>query len=347
MYQPHHSLNHMKKILLIVLPMCFFAAFDLLAQPTLTASGINPVLNDIINQVNGGYVSPGSSGASQTWDLSTMTTGAATPSAFIAASSTPNASSFPAANLAISSGGSYAYYTTTSSAWQNAGVVSSNGVVMSYFNREDLLRFPFSYTNTYTDTWATTFVSGGYTYYRTGITTVTADSYGTLMTPAGTFSNVMRVHFFQDYQDSTMVGGSPFIITYENDEYMWYLNGNHNPIALVYDLSVNGGTGVQAGVYMTGVLGVEENSALVSYELFPNPVSSNLNIHLTLEQKKNISIFLYNAVGAQVGIPVTGEATHGENSYCVSVEDMPPGIYCAEVMLDGIPVSTRNFVVNR
>lgn len=186
----------MKKSLHILFFGSLISAVNTVAQPTITATGINPIGGDVITTTNTNYVGPGSAGINQTWDLSTMTpSGASATFAYANPSSTPYASSFTNSNVSASYGGSYVYYKTSSAAWQFYGAVTS--ATMSYSNPEDFLHFPFTYTNTYTDSWATTFISGGYTFYRTGTTTVTADGYGTLITPSGTFSNVLRVHFIK------------------------------------------------------------------------------------------------------------------------------------------------------
>jgi hypothetical protein len=337
----------MKKKLRLVLFGSVLLSVGAYAQPTLTSSGINPVVGDQINNVSGSYVSPGNSGAAQTWDLSTMTTGTPAPTTFITPSSTPYAASFPTANVGYTVSNSYLFYKTSSTAWKNAGSVSSNNVILAYTDMEDLLRFPFNFNDTYTDPWATTFTNGGATFYRTGNTTVTADSYGTLITPSGTYSNVLRVHFVEDYQDSADVGGFPYIITYYNDEYMWYLNGNHNPVAVVYDLAVNGSSALQTGFYMTGVMAVPENTALISYALFPNPVTDNLNVNISVRENKNALVSLYNSLGAQVQAPLSAKAHAGDNNYTINVQNLPAGIYTAEVRLDGQPASSRMFTVTR
>ncbi len=334
----------MKKSLLIF----FFIGSAVIksAQPTITASGVNPVIGDNLPMNTSNYVAPGNSGSSQTWDLSTMASSVATTYTAVATSSTPNGSSFPNSNIALSSGGgNYSYYKTSSSSFQNYGFYSGT-TVMSYSNPEDFLRFPCTYNSTYSDTWAVTFVNT-FTFYRTGSTTVTADGYGTLTTPAGTFSNVMRVHFVQNYQDSAYIPSyGTYLETYNNDEYMWYLNGNHFPIALVYTLTYSTGTS-QGGSYMSNVVGVNEPSVLNSFTVFPNPVSSDLHFDINLKENQNIEIQLFNEIGSLVATPVSANANSGRNEYNVQVGDLTEGIYFARIILDGTLTSTRRFSVSR
>ncbi|HVA98265.1 MAG TPA: hypothetical protein VNG53_05165, partial [Bacteroidia bacterium] len=206
------------------------------AQPTLTEANTSPIIGDIFSNNATNYIAPGSSGANQTWDLSSMTTTSTTTTNAVTPSSTTYGSSFPSSTIAFSSTGAVLYWKVSSTAEQTYGIAQGSTVI-SYSNPEDYLRFPFTYSNTYTDTWAATFTSGGYPYLRSGSTTVTADGYGTLKLPSGTYSNVLRVHFLENYQDSTNIGGSPYIITYQDDEYLWYLPPNHQPIASISTLT--------------------------------------------------------------------------------------------------------------
>lgn len=329
----------LKKILLA----SALAPIGLIAQPTLTASGINPVIGDVLTTHTAQYVAPGSAGANQTWNLAFTSSGSAS-STGVAPSSTPYSSSFPTASVAFGPT-TWAYYKTSSTAYQMNGVVNSSGTVIAYSDLEDMLRFPTAYNSSYTDTWSSTFVQATYTYYRTGTTTVTADAWGTLTTPAGTFSNVMRVHFVQTYQDSTYIANMPFVTTYQNDEYMWYLNGNHNPIAAVYDLTTQAGS-FTGGFYMQNVVsGVEEQEIESSLSLFPNPATDHINLTWNVSQAQDVSVCIYDATGKLVKSEQQTQTVEGENVTRIYIGDLPAGVYFATMRTEAdIPV-TRRFVV--
>jgi hypothetical protein len=317
------------------------------AQPVLTATGVNPVIGESFTLFNGNYVSPGSAGAGQTWNLSGISGSSAGLTNVVAPSSTTYGSSFPTATVAANNttASTVNYYKPTSGAWENHGVVSGTTVI-PYSNPEDFLHFPFSYTNTYTDSWAGQFVSGSYTFYRTGTTTVTADGYGTLITPTATYSNVMRVHFVQVYKDSAFVG-VPYVITYNNDEYMWYKNGAHVQVALVYTLTTSAGGPYTGGSYVTGTVGMEEASKFISSsDLFPNPAADQITLNFTLTENKKVELKIINALGQQSGITQNTDGISGENSIEVDVTSLNPGIYFAQMMLDGNVTQTKRFVVS-
>lgn len=319
---------------------------SLLAQPTLTASGMNPVIGDVITNHICNYTSPGSSGANQTWNLA-LTSNSVSTITGVAPSSSPYAASFTQASVGFNNSGTWAYYNSTASALQNNGIATAAGTVMSYSNPEDLLHFPFTYNNSYTDPWAVTYVQATYTYYRTGTTTVTADGYGTLTTPDGTFSNVTRVHFYQSYQDSVNIMGNPIVITYINDEYIWYLNGNHYAIAAVFTLTPSTGSPIQQGFYLDGVVsGVNENSVLNSISLAPNPANDELNLNVDLNSGNEILVSVFNTTGQEVLNPVSAFAGLGENRITLSVAELPAGIYFAKISVDGEAVKTERLVVS-
>lgn len=315
------------------------------AQPTLTVSGIMPVIGSTYITNGSPFVSPGSAGANQTWNLALSSSGPSSNTG-VSPSSSPYASSFLGSTVAFNSGATWSFYTGTASAWQISGFVTGAGTVLAYSNPEDMLHFPFTYTNTYMDPWSTTYIQAGYTYYRWGTTTVTADAYGTLTTPDGTFSNVTRVHFYQDYKDSVNIMSNPMVITYINDEYMWYLNGNHSAIAAVYTFTPSSSSPITGGFYMSGVVSdVNEFSALVSLSLAPNPANDLVNFNVNLNEAKEVSVALYNSIGQKMEMPYNTTGIIGENKISISVADLPSGIYFATIALDGTEVSSQKFVV--
>src|SRR5579872_4801047 len=172
----------MKKTLQLFLGV-FIVSACALAQPTITATGINPVAGEQFISIGSPYMSPGSSGASQTWNFSTMTTSSTSTLSVVTATSTPYGASFPNANIATTSNStSFEYFNASSTAYQAYGSAGASNL-NSYTNPEDRLRYPFTYSNTYTDVFTSTYMNGTTTVYRYGWTTSTADGYGTLITP--------------------------------------------------------------------------------------------------------------------------------------------------------------------
>jgi hypothetical protein len=218
---------------------------------------------------------------------------------------------------------------------------------MPYSNLEDLIRFPFTMGNTFSDTWATQFVSGGFDFYRTGVTTVTADAYGTMITPAGTFTNVLRVHFVQVYRDSANFG-VPYFIDYDNDQYLWYKDGVHWPVATTFILTSTTATFANATYTTAGPVGIDQGSDLLaSASLFPNPAAEQLTLDLNLTKDQNLDILIFNGIGQEVRNLASQKCNQGTNRIQLEVDDLPEGIYFAKVMVSGSTAVTKRFVVAR
>lgn len=335
----------MKHILLSISAVLLFVApGEISAQPILTATGINPVVGDQINFANAQYVNPGSGGANQTWNLGFTSTGTGT-NTVVAPSTTPYASSFTNANVAWNGGGIYSYYATSSSALTFRGTVNPQGTIISYSDYEDQMRYPMSYNTTYTDSWSGTFVQSTYTYYRWGSTTVTADGYGTLTTPAGTFSNVMRVHFVQDYKDSANIMSMPVVITYYNDQYMWYLNGNHYPIASEYTFTMNSNP-AQASYYVTNVVSsVQDELFATAVSMYPNPTDGAVNLDITVTENSIVAAEIFSAEGKLLS-SAQYVLIPGENRIRLDIEDFEAGYYFVAIRNKEAVISVQRLIRN-
>lgn len=336
----------MKKSLLIFFSAVLFTSVNLLAQPTLTATGINPVVGNVLTVVSGTTaVSPGSAGANQTWNLSGIT-GSSGSYTVITSSSTPNGSMFPGATLSNSGSGAYPYYNTTSSAYQFYGTYGSTA--QYYSNPEDYLHYPCTYNMTFTDAFVCTY-STSTMMYRNGTTTVTADGWGTLTTPAGTFSNVMRLHTQSTYMDTGSIMSFPITAGMTTDLYAWYLNGNHAALASTATYTMDNSGSISTfslSSYLTNVVvGVSENiSGEQALKLFPNPTSDNINIQIESGANANTVVKVTNMLGDEISVMEINNTTANNN---LDVSDLDEGIYFIRVYSEGTLVNTRRFVIAR
>jgi hypothetical protein len=190
------------------------------------------------------------------------------------------------------------------------------------------------------------FASGGYTYYRKGTTTVTADGYGTLTTPNGTYTNCLRIHFVQAFTDSVYMS-APTIITYSNDEYMWYKNGIHSALAYTYTTTSNGSPSTNGG-FLSSPLGIDEvNNSITSFNVYPNPASSSINLDFNLTESKKAGYKIYNTLGEEMITTDTKEAFAGLNNYKIDTGNLPEGIYFVKLILENGNIQTRRFSVLR
>jgi alpha-mannosidase len=85
--------------------------------------------------------------------------------------------------------------------------------------------------------------------------------------------------------------------------------------------------------------GNETGSMLV----FPNPVSSPVNIHLVLDKKTRCDVTVYNAAGAVVKKPSPPLFEKGNNYYTIPIDELAPGHYTI-VVNAGDKKFTESFV---
>lgn len=328
----------MKKIYLLLISGLFLSTTK---SQTLTATGCNPVVGQTYDRVFTGAFSQGSAGTNQTWNISSLT-GTNSSANVVTVGSTPNGSNHPLANLSFEEGTNYTYMKTSSTAFQMYGIEVSISFV--YSNPEDLLRFPFSYPNTYTDTWAAIFTSG-VTFNRKGSTTVTADGTGTLITPSGTYTNVLRLHSVQTYSDSADLGGTPYIITYNNDQYFWYKDGIHFPLASTYNLTSSASSPSTGGYYTDVQVGILENEFLAkNLSVIPNPARNNISVSYSLEKNSQVTISILNSIGEEVLINQTFENLIGNHLLNIDISTLKKGIYFIRILANE-ELATKKLII--
>jgi hypothetical protein len=338
----------MKKNILYFITGCFTFMYSVShAQPTLTAIGSNPVVGDHFSLVKSNYVNPGNAGANQTWNLSAMTNNSTHTFNAVTVSSTPDGTNFPNATVVFDGMpvNTYSYFKTSSSVQQNCGY-ATGFTYLSYSDPEDLLRFPFTYNTAYNDHWAGTYINSGFTIYRKGITTVTADGYGTLITPEGSISNVLRINVIQNYTDSSDVFGTT---TTNNNQFLWYKDGTHYALAFLTASVVSGTAPTQDAGYLSGnTVGISDITNSVSeYSVSPTLASDYVKLNFTLTENKKVNVNVFNTLGQSVQTAQTESGIQGTNTIELDVATLPEGIYFAQIMLDGTVAGTKRFVVSK
>jgi len=271
------------------------------AQSTITNSNSNPIFGEQFKvSVYSTMVMPGDSGANVTWDFTTIGSDSIVTWSSVAPQS---GSQIAGANLnVLYSPQNYYCYNVSQTKKQITGIVV-NGVVLTYSNPEDMFRYPMTYQNEYSDTWACTFTSSGYLIARTGKSVASIDGYGTLKLPNKTITNVLRLHYQQDYMDSLSQWSYN---TYYVDEYMWLVQGENYPLLTISGLETYQGITYQAN-YLTNSNATNTFSAINddtkrSYHIIGNTVvfdESNASVYTILGQcvsKDNTTVTLTKGI---------------------------------------------------
>ncbi len=270
----------------------------LYAQPVFTSS-INLSVGDSYRY--NGYdnvtnVEPGFSGENQVWNFAAITgtlTIKGKTHVCMLPSLTPFADSAAVANADIcvvgeeSTNTNYIYFTNDNSSQVIAAMGSitqkNNALYGEYIKGVVQFKFPFTYASSFTYAYESQFydVAKSFYYFRdSSIVTVEADGYGTVITPAGTWENVLRMKKTQHqylWRKSETGANWVFIGNYLANEYRWMAPGVKLPVMFL--LNFNGADEYIAHylVEYNFTTGVDEKN-LGEVEIYPNPVTDRLTI---------------------------------------------------------------------
>jgi hypothetical protein len=253
------------QILLSAVAVLTYAG-SLLAQPTLNFSGMPPIGATLSSsEVDGTGISPGSTGANQTWDFSVYPdTGLITNIQFADAAATPYAAQFPSAN-SVSVGTanfqgnsimSYTYTNLSASGLELVGNVISFGPgfesITPLTNPQTIYSFPASFNGVSNDEFA--ILSTSFTLppappsenLITGTASYLVDGYGTLNTSSGSYPNCLRFKRREITSDTIISIGfeGQISISYNvsrNTTYEWVVvqdNGSYPVWSIAYDTSI-------------------------------------------------------------------------------------------------------------
>jgi hypothetical protein len=187
--------------------------------------------------------SPGNSGQNITYDFSNLKLKQDHILSIVQA----NDNNFPGATLAVKEGIASKFYKFSSAKEEYFGTALSDGSLnIIYSEPETKLIFPFSYSNTFNDAFKATQTYTSYIFKISGTTVVTADGYGTLIIPSGSFTNVLRIKRSLTMVDSIYMGETyAGVKTIKQTEYEWYANDSKYPIMTL----VQNDKGVTSSVY--------------------------------------------------------------------------------------------------
>lgn len=252
------------------------------AQPVINSNDVLPVAGEIFKTVNFyDAADPGNSGANVTWDFSgiqateddTLLLRAVTPQ------STGISSAFPGASVAIADPDDYYVFLKAENNKLSEMGAGEPGDAMPFSDNKELLRFPLTLGTTFTDTYNG---SGGDVLFSidiSGKVTVTADAYGTLITPSGTFNNVLRITTIDS--STTIFSGFGFTDTTSEatTSYTWYQAGVHWPLFTINVYEDDMGTYTDGFfLHKEQPSGIFDKHRALQLNAFPNPFTEKINL---------------------------------------------------------------------
>jgi len=333
----------MKKIYYIVVAVCL-ASFSLTAQPVITYSGNAPLIGESYHYAGDlASYDPGPEGPNQTWDFSNITSTFTSSPRAVSPGSTPYAGEFTEATIAFAqteANDSFIFSQISTSEFLNVGIgdqpEGGNELIIHYTDAVKLLKYPFSFSESYTDNYYASYsMMEGMTTHTHGTAIVTADAWGSVTTPTGTY-NTLRIKRERTFTDSVWVSGI-FIsaTTRTQTDYEWYTSTSHTPVVSI-SVTGDGTTATYRTDYISGV--EEQQLPDVQVSIYPNPVTDHITIQA---EKKIINIRLISANGRLLNeIPLTTP----DYQQSVDFNKYPKGIYFVELRFDKGATVTQKII---
>lgn len=268
--------------------------------------------------INIGFIDFEETGPDYTWDFTSLIPFTQSVDSFVAVSETPlfyQLLFFFTANLAqqefefdqfpgFEITDSYRFYKNSSASFKEVGFgVSLNGIPLPtlYDDADVIYKFPVEYENVDSSYSSYDFSIPGLGYYGGWKKRKNeVDGWGEVSTPYGTFEALRMKTYVYQY-DSLYIDSLGFglPIYRELTEYRWLSEDQGLPILQVTDNGI-----LQTAAYIDSVRTIlavaAEDISEQKLHVYPNPVSSSINVQTNLPVGKDYHVELFNLQGQRV-----------------------------------------------
>jgi len=340
----------MKKFYLLVsLALC---SAMLIAQPTVQYPQNAPEIGDEmeIHFVSANGLSPEPTGHDQSWDYSELNVLYGGTLNVINPSEAPSGASFPSASAAISMGDTiYTYVLANSEGYFYLGTESTTGTypsVLVYSDSRTFLKFPFTFDDTYFDTYKGVATTSIASVRVSAISEMVSDAYGTLILPNGTYHNVLRTATIDAEIDSVFIGGK-FVKAFTSNrvQFSWFAPDSKGPLMSMEILDMNGSTDTIA-YYSSTPAGIDDpQDQITQLSIFPNPAEEHIRIAFETSPNEESTVSIVNQVGQIVIQTKIFSNINGQVNEPFEISHLPSGIYFVNVSCNCINQITQKFVI--
>lgn len=333
-----------------ILPAIVLLQVASFAQPTINIGDLTPAIGLSYTGADATYTDPGSAGANQIWDLTGMVPEIVSTSTILAPSGLPESSSFSGATHAAfvpieETSELYGYIAIANNQLEDLGYYATGpdlDLLFVYTNPRTVLAFPLSYNDSFSDTYESEMENeaetGAMVSTEAGTINAVVDGYGTLTTPAGTFSDVLRVRY--EIASTTAIsldGVELFTGESTGTEYEYYKSGIPIPLAsLKTTLTLFMGEVVEenssGGYFIDMSVGLAENEPLfTNVQVFPMPVSTYIELQLNSKAGVPSNFTLLSAAGKMVHQWNQQLVNTGLNQLRLELPELATGTYLLQI----------------
>ncbi|MGN6566623.1 MAG: T9SS type A sorting domain-containing protein [Flavipsychrobacter sp.] len=279
----------------------------------------------------------GNSGASVTWDFSALAPMPDTTTEWIVApAATAYAAQFPTANLVEKySDGTFVYArTNTDSSFLVGYLDTVNGYTIRYPDPVLYALRPISYGNIITRAFSNIFRSSSFNFNGNGSCTITADAYGTLILPNGSFPNTLRLTITQTQSDTVIPGGTVTFTT--TVSHIWFDDSHTSALLKIDSTQTAVGSSKTVQYLLSETTAVPQIISIDLFCFYPNPANDVVNITAPVGSVLSIT----NTIGQQV---ISVHTT--PNKTALSLSGLPDGLYFMSCRTEH-GVQSRSLVIN-
>ncbi|MGE6395916.1 T9SS type A sorting domain-containing protein [Chryseobacterium scophthalmum] len=322
----------MKKTLLILISTTGFLS----AQTTITKVFNDPIIGEIVNNVNiNGTVDNSATGNNVTFTNTSLTAGSASSATYSAPSST-EISTFPGSTIKMTGGGSTSYYKQTATKLEITGLVTPDATLNFSTNNGTFIGYPAAFGYSENDTASGTFSATAGSGNFSGTIAISADASGTLLIGTKTYPNVLRIKSIQNF--NLTVFGFP-VGTIANTTYAYYDNLHKAPLLSTTNavITVQGtpqNTNIAQALNET-FLAVSDLKLKEKLSIYPNPAQDFIQLKGNTSKDSKIKIY-----GLDGKLVKTTDVKSGK----IEVSELPPAAYFIEVSDSKTTKETTKFI---
>ncbi len=285
---------------LLPLTILFFSYTIATAQITLTTNSFPAVGDMYISHHDslGASLTPGNSGANQTWDFSGLNNHYNDTTTAVTVASTPNGTAFPTADFAANNSAGYAYFKNTANESQIIGISGSllgSGVLNIQYNTPNIVaKSGVTYNSNYSFVNSFLLMASGadvnqpvdsVAAHSDTYTTKVVDGWGTVTSPIGAFPclRIMQTDSVVQVIDVKLFGSwTPDFIEFTNvnKSYSYVDDVDINPIVQL-NMDSTSATVNSASYRESWPFGINEPLKPTLFSMYPNPAAAD-NIRLLI-----------------------------------------------------------------
>ncbi|MEO8591101.1 MAG: T9SS type A sorting domain-containing protein [Flavobacteriales bacterium] len=300
-----------------------------MAQPTLSSgnSSFVPGESYLLHQCD--YFTPPANGvANATWDHSDLVSTASVTDQWV----TPVGGAPVGTTVSESAGGgAYAHYKATAAAFEQVGLTAPQAT-LNCTNGVTVFAYPFTFGTVVNDTYACTGVSAGESFTRTGTVDLEGASWGTLILPYGTFTNVLMVDVEQHHED-VFASDPDFPFYYNAFTQLFIKPGVKEPLLANYEnYQVPGQLLYYARMLDEDEVGVAEAMRHdIGVDLMPNPATERVEVVFGVAAGSSLALEVIDLTGKVVLGQRRPALVSGIQREVIDISSLASGAYTVRI----------------